>query len=156
MSIETNAGDAVEVSTTRHWDTALVRLTILAAFLSLGHHLDHAFRGNHVGWPLTSEVNAFTASLVVYPTIVLGLLLYRAGRVGPGCWVFLSGGGAVFLSIVHLGPLAIEPPSDIIDLYDRPILGWFAFGWLATLVAVLVITCLTELRLWSRHRTAAG
>jgi hypothetical protein len=66
----------------------LYQLTFLAAAMSLGHHADHLVRGNAVGWPVTEEVNAFTASLVVYPIIVTGLLLYRAGRVGPasGRW----------------------------------------------------------------------
>src|SRR4029450_3168032 len=52
----------------------LYRLTFLAAGLSLGHHLDHLIRGNAVGWPVTDQVNAFTASLVVYPIIIAGLL----------------------------------------------------------------------------------
>jgi hypothetical protein len=66
----------------------LYQLTWLAAAMSLGHHLDHLIRGNAVGWPLTDQVNAFTASLVVYPIIATGLLLYHAGRVGPdfGRW----------------------------------------------------------------------
>ena len=65
-------------------DRILYRLTWLAAALSLGHHLDHLLRHNAVGWPLTSEANAFTASLMVYPIIAAGLLAYHAGRVGPG------------------------------------------------------------------------
>ena len=56
----------------------LYQLTWLAAAMSLGHHLDHLIRCNAVGWPLTEEVNAFTASLVVYPIIAAGLLLYPA------------------------------------------------------------------------------
>ena len=57
-------------------------LTLLAAAMSLGHHIDHAIRGNAVGWPLTPEVNAFTISLGIYPVLLTALLLYRAGRVG--------------------------------------------------------------------------
>ncbi len=140
--------------TPARWDGVLVRLTLLAAVLALGHHVDHAIRGNHVGWPLTDEVNAFTYSLAIYPAIVIGLLLYRVGRVGPGFWVFLSGGGAAFLALIHFGPIAIEPPSDIIDLYDPPILGWFAFGWLVALITVLLLTCAVELRLSLQHRSA--
>ncbi len=132
----------------------LYRLTYLAAFLSLGHHIDHAIRGNHVGWPLTGEVNAFTYSLTIYPAILIGLYLYRTGRVGPGFWVFLSGGGLIFLTAIHLSAFAIEPPGDIIGMYDAPILGWFAFAWLLALLAVLAITCVYELRLWLRARTA--
>jgi hypothetical protein len=135
-------------------DRVLYRLTWLALVLSLGHHLDHLFRGNAVGWPVTEEVNAFTASLVVYPIIAAGLLLYRAGRVGPGFWALVSGGGAVFVSVVHFGPAAVEPPELILDHYDTPVLGWLAFGWLVVFVTVLAITCLYETRLWAQQRQA--
>jgi hypothetical protein len=62
----------------------LYALTYLAGAMSVVHHVDHVIRHNAVGWPLTDEVNAFTASLVVYPVIATGLVLYRTGRVGPG------------------------------------------------------------------------
>ena len=130
----------------------LYRLTWLAAALSLGHHLDHVIRHNAVGWPLTDQVNAFTLSLVVYPVIATGLLLYRAGRVGPGFWALVSGGGAVFVSAVHFGPSAVEPPEMILGGYGLSILGWLAFAWLVTFVAVLAITSLYETRLWWRQR----
>jgi hypothetical protein len=133
-------------------DKVLYRLTWLALAMSLGHHLDHLIRGNAVGWPVTEEVNAFTASLVVYPIIIIGLLLYRAGRVGPGFWALVSGGGAVFVSAVHFGPAAVEPPELILDHYDTPVLGWLAFGWLVVFVTVLAITCLYETRLWAQQR----
>jgi hypothetical protein len=42
--------------------------------------------------------------------IAAGLLAYRAGRVGPGCWALVSG-GAAFVAAVHLGPAAVEPRS---------------------------------------------
>jgi hypothetical protein len=130
----------------------LYQLTFLAAAMSLGHHLDHLIRGNAVGWPVTEEVNAFTASLVVYPVIVTGLLAYRAGRVGPGFWALVSGGGAAFVAAVHFGPGAVEPPELILDHYDPPVLGWLAFAWLVAFVTVLAITCVYESRLWAQHR----
>jgi hypothetical protein len=132
----------------------LYRLTWLAAALSLGHHLDHLLHHNAVGWPVTDEVNAFTFSLVVYPVIITGLLLYRAGRVGPGFWALVSGGGAVFVAAVHFGPAAVEPPALILDPYDPPILGWLAFAWLVVFVTVLAVTCLYETRLWVQQRQA--
>jgi hypothetical protein len=138
----------------QHERGTLYRLTWLAAALSLGHHLDHLIRGNAVGWPLTGEVNAFTISLVVYPVIATGLLAYRAGRVGPGFWALVSGGGAVFVGAVHFGPAAVEPPELIRGPYDPPVLGWLAFTWLMTFVAVLAITCLYETRLWWQQRQA--
>ena len=131
----------------------LYRLTWLAAALSLGHHLDHVIRPNAVGWPLTDQVNAFTVSLIVYPVIAAGLLLYRAGRVGPGFWALVSGGGAVFVGAVHFGPTAVEPPELIVGPY-HPVLGWLAFTWMVVFVAVLAITCLYESRLWWLQRQA--
>ena len=132
----------------------LYGLIFLAMFLSLGHHIDHVIRGNQVGWPLTAEVNAFTYSLGIYPLILLGLYLYASGRVGAGYWAILSGSGAVFVAAIHFGPAAVEPPSEIISLYEVPIIGWLAFLWLVVFVLVLVGTCIYELRSWFRQRKA--
>jgi hypothetical protein len=132
----------------------LYGLTYLAATLSLAHHIDHVIRHNAVGWPLTSEVNAFTMSLIIYPIIITGLLLYQAGRVGPGFWALVSGGGAAFVSAVHFGPYAVEPPAMILEGYDSPIAGWLAFILLVTFVSVLAVTSLYETRVWWQQRQA--
>jgi hypothetical protein len=132
----------------------LYGLIYLAAFMSLGHHIDHAIRGNQVGWPLTAEVNAFTYSLGIYPLILLGLYLYASGRVGPGHWALLSGSGALFVAAIHFGPTAIEPPADIINMYESRIVGWLAFAWLLAFVALLAATSLYEGYSWSRRRRA--
>jgi hypothetical protein len=132
----------------------LYALIFLAMFMSLGHHLDHAIRGNHVGWPLTAEVNAFTYSLGIYPLILLGLYLYASGRVGRGYWAILSGSGALFVAAIHFGPAAVEPPADIINLYEPRIIGWIAFAWLVVFIVVLGATCIYELRSWVRGRKA--
>jgi hypothetical protein len=129
-------------------------LIFLAMFMSLGHHIDHVIRGNNVGWPLTAELNAFTYSLGIYPLIILGLYLYASGRVGPGFWVLLSGSGAIFLAAIHFGPAAVEPPADIINLYEPRLIGWLAFLWLVVFIVVLVATCLYELRTWFAQRKA--
>ena len=133
-------------------DRRLSVLIALAAFMSLGHHADHVIRGNHVGWPLTAEVTPFTYSLAVYPLLLLGFFLYRANRVGLGFWMLLSGSGALFVAAIHFSPAAVEPPSDIINLYESRLIGRFAFAWLVAYVAVLVGTFLYEVRLWSRER----
>ena len=133
----------------------LYGLIFLAMFMSLGHHIDHVIRGNNVGWPLTEQVNAFTYSLGIYPVILLGLYLYASGRVGPGFWAILSGSGAVFVAAIHFGPAAVEPPSDIINLYEPRIVGWLAFGWLVVFIVVLVVTCIYELRSWFAQRNKA-
>jgi hypothetical protein len=137
-------------------DRRLYILTFIAMFMSVGHHIDHIIRGTHVGWPLTPEINAFTFSLAIYPAILLGLWLYSTYRVGPGFWVFLSGGGAIFLGVIHFGPGAVEPPQAIIGPYEQAAVGWFAFAWLVALVGVLVVTSLYELSLWLRQRRSGA
>ena len=127
-------------------------LICLATILSLGHHLDHAIRGNHVGWPLSAEVTPFTYSLAVYPLILLGLVLSRAGKAGPSYWLWLFGLGVVFLTAVHFGPTAIEPPRDIIDLHHPPLLGWLAFAELLAFLAVLLAAFIHQVHLRHRQR----
>ena len=135
-------------------DRKLYVLVALALVFSVGHHVDHVIRGNNVGWPIEPQVNAFTYSLVIYPLLLTGLVLYRAGKVGPGFWVFLSAGGALFVAVIHFGPAAVEPPREIIDPYDAPILGWLAFAWLLAFVGVLVLATVCEARLIARRRRA--
>jgi hypothetical protein len=133
-------------------DRRLYIMAVIAMLMAAGHHIDHIIRGNHVGWPITPEVNSFTFSLGIYPAILIGLYLYSTDRVGPGFWVFLSGGGAVFLTVIHFSPTAVEPPSDIINLYEPRAIGWLAFAWLVALIGVLVATSLYEASLWLRQR----
>lgn len=134
-------------------DRTVYRLVFLAMILSLGHHIDHIIRGNHVGWPLQAHPTPFTYSLGVYPLILLGLYLYRSGRVGPGYWALLSGSGAVFLTAIHFGPGAVEPPADIIELYEPRLIGWLAFAWLVAFIGVLAVSSLYEGRAWWRRRS---
>lgn len=107
--------------------------------MSLGHHADHVIRANHVGWPVTAQLTPFTYSLAVYPLTILGFCLYRAGRVGLGYWGLPSGTGALFLAAIHFTPFAVEPPADIINLYEPRIVGLFAFTWLVVFTALLVM-----------------
>lgn len=132
----------------------LYGLVLLATFMSLGHHVDHVLRGNHVGWPLTEHPTPFTYSFGVYPLILLGFYLYGSGKVGPGYWALLTGAGAFFVAATHFGPAAVEPPADIINLYEPRIVGWFAFAWLVGLVAVLVATSLYTGYSWVHQRRA--
>jgi hypothetical protein len=123
-------------------NTYVVRLAALATLLSVGHHIDHIFRGNHVGWPLSGEVTPFTYSFGFYPIILLGFSLYRTNRIGPWFWAITAGPGALFVGLTHFGPFALEPASDIIPLYRSAVFGWAAFGWLITFVVVLIVLAL--------------
>ncbi len=131
-------------------------LIYLAAIFSLGHHVDHAVRGNHIGWPLSDSVTPFTYSLAVYPLIILGLYLSLTQKVGAGYWMLLSGSGVLFLSAVHFGPMALEPPGDIANQYDTPLLGWGALAWLLTFIAVLAIMFVHETQQWHKQRQRAN
>src|SRR3712207_1977366 len=108
----------------------LYGLVYLAAFMSMGHHIDHVIRANHVGWPLTAHPTPFTYSLRVYPLILLGLYLYASGRVGPGYWALRSGSRLLFLAAIPFGPAALMPPANIINLYEPRIIGLLTFAWL--------------------------
>lgn len=132
--------------------TTLYGLVSLSTLMSVGHHIDHIVRGNHVGWPLTAEVTPFTYSFGVYPLILLGLWLYASGRVGPGYWALLLGSGALFVASVHFGPAAVEHSHDIIGPYEPRIVGWLAFAWLVVFVAVLAASSLYEGYAWLRLR----
>lgn len=132
----------------------ILSLTALATLLTIGHHVDHLIRGNHVGWPVTDQVTAFTISLLIYPILIVAVALFLAGRIGPGSWAFISGGGAVFVGVLHFGPLAVEPPQDILGEYDAAA-GTFWMGWLVLLVITLAVTCVVETSFWLRERQAA-
>lgn len=109
-------------------------LYLVAIALSAIHHADHIIRGTNVGWPVTSEVNAFTYSLVIYPLIALRFFLPSSvyGLV-------LATGGVLLLTAIHFGPFALEPPQDIIAPYANPLVGYAALGALIGLVLTLLL-----------------
>lgn len=121
-------------------------LIAAAAALSTTHHLDHVLRGA-TGWPLTPDVNPFSYSLGIYPAMAAGLVLSLRGRAGPRFWSFLSTGGALFVSAVHVGPVAGDEITAIPSQYGSRAVGWVAVGLLAVFVAVLAGTSVYEHRL---------
>jgi hypothetical protein len=116
----------------------LVGLMAIILLFGIGHHVDHIIRGNHVGWPLTPEINAFTFSLLSYPFIALGLYLGWRDRAGVPYWTVLFFVSSLLIGFVHFGPSAIEPPADIITVYENALVGWFAFAWVVGFTVVLV------------------
>lgn len=108
-------------------DKAGVRrwIALAAAFLftfGVLHHLDHAIRGNHVGWPLQPDLNPFTYSLLVYPLVALGLSALTCGRVWAAFWFVY---GLAILGLVaathFIPPLRVEPLRDIVMPYLEPL-----------------------------------
>lgn len=125
------------------------RLIILITLLSVAHHVDHVLR-DVTGWPFDPEFNAFSGSLFVYPVIALGIILARRGRIGPGFWIFLAGAGAVFILVIHVGPVAPDSVTKIPDQYDSPIATTLSLVVLAAFIAALVAHFVHEVRLQRR------
>lgn len=129
----------------------LVGTAIAATLLGIAHHSDHVVRGNHVGWPITGEINTFTFSFAFYPVVFLGLCLHARNRAGAGFWAILTGVGAAVVGVTHLGPWAVEPPRDIISVYRFPFFGWAAFGLLLVFLTALTCTSLYGIYLYVRN-----
>ena len=141
---ETAAGNRI--------DTTGVLWVFVAASTVLGvaHHVDHVVRGNHVGWPITAQVNPFTYSLVVYPLVAVGLYLTLTDRASERYWTAFFAFSAGMLAFVHLSPWAVEPPGDVILPYANPTVGYLAFAILLALVgSVVLATAYTGVR-WAR------
>ena len=128
------------------------RLVMLITVLSVAHHVDHVIR-DVTGWPFTDEFNPFSASLFVYPDIVVGLLLSRRRRVGARFWAVLAGGGALFILVVHVGPAAGDSVTAIPDQYGSTFADVVALVVLALFLAALVGHCAYEIR---RMATMSG
>ncbi|MFC7070141.1 hypothetical protein [Halobaculum lipolyticum] len=123
----------------------------VATLLGLAHHLDHVIRGNHVGWPITPDVNPFTYSLVIYPLVVFGFTLSLTGRAGSRYWTVVMTLGTGMLAFFHLSPWAVEPPGDVILPYANPLFGYVAFALLLALIGVVGVGALYSARLWVRE-----
>jgi hypothetical protein len=137
-----------------HQDPAarrLVGLVGIGTALGLAHHVEHIVR-DQVGWPLSSEVNPFTISLVVYPVVALGFELSRRGKVGPGFWGLVALAGAVAIAVVHFSGLTDETPDSVRAAYASSAAGWVALAIAAALVAVLVAAAVYAAVLWIRRR----
>jgi beta-lactamase family protein len=76
------------------------------AALTLVHLVDHVLRADASGWPFTRDLTWFTASLLVYPALLAGLLLYRSR---PWVRVALA---LVLLGAVQLPHMFWETPAD--------------------------------------------
>lgn len=134
----------------------LFGLVCLVFLFGLGHHVDHVIRGNHVGWPLIPDVNAFTFSLLAYPFVGLGLYLGWRDRAGVRYWALLFFVLAAMVITQHFGPTANEPPADVIGPYESQFLGWVAFGWLIVFTLVIVVAFVYSGVLWSRRGDEAS
>ncbi len=154
------ADDATERLALPTTDTTLTRsfylLVLAPTLLGVAHHVDHIIRGNHVGWPLTPEVNPFTYSLAIYPLLGISLYLTLTRRVEARYWAGFFAFSAGMIAFFHLSPWAVEPPQDVMVPYADPLVGYLAFGVLLALIAATVAGSLYAGYLWRRDGTGAG
>ncbi|MEF8841293.1 MAG: hypothetical protein V5A62_06650 [Haloarculaceae archaeon] len=128
---------------------------VLPTVLGAAHHIDHVVRGNHVGWPLTPEVNPFTYSLAIYPLLAISLYLTVTDRVDAGYWAWFLALSAGMLAYFHISPWAVEPPQDVMVPYEDPLVGYLAFGVLLALIGSVVVGSTYAAVLWYCGRSEA-
>lgn len=136
-------------------DTTLTRafylFMLVPTVLGIAHHIDHIIRGNHIGWPIRPEVNAFTYSLAIYPLLAISIYLTLTRRVEAKYWSGFFAFSAGMLAYFHISPWAVEPPQDVIVPYANPIAGYLAFGIVLALIASVVIGSIYGAVLWYRN-----
>jgi hypothetical protein len=125
---------------------------VVPTMLGAAHHIDHVIRGNHVGWPITAEVNPFTYSLVIYPLLAISLYLTVTRRANARYWAGFFAFSAAMLAYFHISPWAVEPPQDVIVPYENPLAGYFAFAILLGLIGSVVVGSAYAAVLWYRGR----
>jgi hypothetical protein len=133
---------------------AFFALVLAPTLLGAAHHIDHVIRGNHVGWPITPEVNPFTYSLAIYPLLAISLYLTVTDRVDAGYWAGFLAFSAGMLAFFHVSPWAVEPPRDVMVPYDVPAFGYLAFGILLALIASTVVGSAYAGLLWYRGESS--
>ena len=120
--------------------------------LIASHHLDHAFRQVHIGWPLTDRVNPFTFSLILYPLFLLGIYFTVRGRLWAGYWVGVATFALTLVTFVHFRPSpGAESLDQVYGPWNNPILGGIAvaivfaleFGMVWLLVAAVRVRVLS-------------
>lgn len=129
---------------------AFLLFAVIPTLLGAAHHIDHIIRGNHVGWPITPHVNAFTFSLAIYPLLGISLYLTLTRRVEAKYWSGFFAFSAGMLAYFHISPWAVEPPQDVIVPYENPIFGYLAFAIVLGLIASVVVGSVYGATLWHR------
>lgn len=126
------------------------RLVIPAAAVTafgVLHHIDHALRGNHVGWPLIDAVTPFTFSLGLYLLLLPGLYLTVRGKVWAGYWLGVSVLALALVTWVHFSPGPdAESLPEVYGPWGNAILGGIAVAILFALLASLIALLLAALR----------
>jgi hypothetical protein len=126
-------------------DKKLVMLVILLLVLSLGHDIDHIFRGD-IRWPLLPAIIFFAK----YLFLGLGLFFYLQNKIGPMFWAVTAGFGVALGWLAHFSPFTDQTPQYIFHAYGNPAAGGLAVAWLVALMLTLITTAIYAGYLWAR------
>ena len=131
-------------------DKKLIILVGLLIVLSLGHDVDHIFRGD-IPWPLSSGPLLPKSIIVIkYALLGLALFFYLKNKIGPLFWAIAAGIGVALGWLAHFSPFTDQTPQYIYHAYATPAAGWLAVAWLAALMLVLITTAIYAEYLWAR------
>jgi hypothetical protein len=134
-------------------DRRLLQLLGVIASLNVLHLVDHIFRGDF-HWPIDEQsVGLIVVATVILGGMGLGVLLYRAGRVGARFWTIVGilGLGLGWLS--HFSPMTDQPVSDIYQGYTASWAGILAVGCLYLLMLSVLGATVFAGYLWKRQGT---
>jgi hypothetical protein len=131
-------------------DKKLIILVVLLIVLSLGHDVDHIFRGD-IPWPLTSGPLLPKSIIVIkYALLGLALFFYLKNKIGPLFWAIAAGIGVALGWLAHFSPFTDQTPQYIYHAYATPAAGWLAVAWLVSLMLALITTAIYAEYLWAR------
>jgi hypothetical protein len=129
----------------------LIQLLAVIAILNVLHLVDHILRGDF-HWPIDEQSIGFLfVATVILGGMGLGVLLYRAGRVGARFWTVVGLLGLGLGWLAHFSPMTDQPVAVIYQGYTAPWAGVLAVGCLVLLMlSVLGATVFSGL-LWKQQ-----
>ena len=126
-------------------DRKLIILVVLLIVLSVGHDIDHVFRGD-IRWQLLPVLLLFAK----YLFLGLGLCFYLRNKIGPLFWAVTAGLGAALGWLAHFSPFTDQTPQYIFRAYATPAAGSLAVALLTALMLTLIVTAIYAEYLWAR------
>lgn len=123
-------------------------LVSLIATLNALHAVDHVVRGD-LHWPLdASSVVFILITVATYSVLGLGLVWYRARRVGPRFWTSVGASGLLFGWLAHFSPWTDQPPAVIVAAYTSRLAGGLALACLLMLMLLVLSVTVYAGGLW--------
>ena len=131
-------------------DHRFIKLLGVIALLNVLHLIDHILRGDF-HWPLDEQsVGFMVVATVILGGMALGVLLYRAGLVGPRFWTIVGMLGLGLGWLSHFSPMTDQPLSVIYQGYAAPWAGAMAIGCLLLLMLSVFGATVYAGYLWTR------